>query len=218
MPAQQKCAQFAARRAPARSQPHSPTMDHESMSLRPTSKPMYENLKTQFARLHPAEKPPSNVEFQPPPYCKVVNADTNQPVTVTSEVTEIVGWPSDDGSKIRFEISTPAEDLNPFWSWMQATFGVGGKIADSLEKNYSAMGTISTPTTRVLAKRCLVVVVLLALPVPRVCAVAGTDNHCARALQWERTNRRGLWPSGCETLLTRTWRAWGGKSHWRFPS
>lgn len=156
MPAQQKCAQFAARRAPARSQPHSPTMDHESMSLRPTSKPMYENLKTQFARLHPAEKPPSNVEFQPPPYCKVVNADTNQPVTVTSEVTEIVGWPSDDGSKIRFEISTPAEDLNPFWSWMQATFGVGGKIADSLEKNYSAMGTISTPTTRVLAKRCLV--------------------------------------------------------------
>ena len=110
------------------------------MSLRPTSKQMYENLKTQFARLHPAEKPPSNVEFQPPPYCKVVNADTNQPVTVTSEVTEIVGWPSDDGSKIRFEISTPADNLNHFWTWMQSTFGVGGKIADSLEKNYSAMG------------------------------------------------------------------------------
>ena len=117
------------------------TMMHNSMSLRPTEKIQYETLRTQFTKLHPAATPPQKVEFQPPPYCKVIDSESKQPVTVTSEVTEIVGWPSDDGSKIRFEISTPAENLNPFWKWLNATFGVDGLIADSLESNYTAMGT-----------------------------------------------------------------------------
>ena len=118
------------------------TADHPSMSLRPTTKEMYATLREQFSKLHSPSPPPKDVHFSPPPYCKVIDSATNQPVTVTSEVTEIVGWPSEDGSKIRFEISAPATNLNEFWAWMNRTFGVDGLIAASLEQNYTAMGKL----------------------------------------------------------------------------
>jgi hypothetical protein len=119
------------------------TNDHPSMSLRGMNVEMFNVMRKQFSKIHQPKPPPANVEFSSPPYCKVMDSSTNQPVTVTSEVTEIVGWPSDDGSQTRFEIQTPADNLNVFWEWMMKTFGPGGKIAESYEKNYTAMGKLA---------------------------------------------------------------------------
>jgi hypothetical protein len=175
------------------------TSDHPSMSLRPTTAAMYGTLKDQFSKLHSPSTPPVNIEFSPPPYCKVMDASTNQPVTVTSEVTEIVGWPSEDGTKTRFEIQTPADNLNVFWAWMNKTFGVDGAVADSLEKNYTAMGTLvgAHVGARVGA--------------PMLTPVAAR-------VQSARTNLPGLLRSVLKTLSPTILRVRAAKSRWRFHS
>ena len=115
-----------------------------SMSLVGVDGDTMATFAQQFGAIHKPKLPLGPTKFTGAPVAKLVDAASEIPVQVTTEPRQVLMWFSEDGSKIRFEISATAAEAkgdDKFMKWASDIYGPGGSLADTVTTHFNAFGT-----------------------------------------------------------------------------